>query len=336
MNWVAEFDFAGRSISFKDVFVGVDELPVVRRFRVGHLPEPFSLEGQTTSNYLTFAERSPIMALDPARNWGVELLSYMENERATFTVGAFRAGTSNSTGNDETDANDLAYDARVTCLPWYDATDGSSLVHLGVAFSQRTPPNHTVTINQGPQSNLLTVADNSGSPFLPTITVPASSQQLYNLEAAWVHGPLSFQAEWSGTHIDQIGGGPVVLYGAYLYTSYFLTGEHRDYSTKDGFFGTTKVRAPFVCLKGKHLQQHGPGAWELTARFAYVNFNNANIPPSHGLKVGDRDAELTLGVIWYLNDYMRFVFNYVHVVPVDPNFGPSFADAFFVRTAIFW
>ena len=67
-----------------------------------------------------------------------------------------------------------------------------------------------------------------------------------------------------------------------------------------------------------------------------MNFNNANIPPSHGLKVGDRDAELTLGVIWYLNDYMRFVFNYVHVVPVDPNFGPSFADAFFVRTAIFW
>jgi len=33
---------------------------------------------------------------------------------------------------------------------------------------------------------------------------------------------------------------------------------------------------------------------------------------------------------------MRIMFNYVHAVPVDPNFGPSFADAFFLRTAIFW
>jgi hypothetical protein len=30
------------------------------------------------------------------------------------------------------------------------------------------------------------------------------------------------------------------------------------------------------------------------------------------------------------------MFNYVHAVPVDPNFGPSYADAFFIRTAIFW
>ena len=66
-------------------------------------------------------------------------------------------------------------------------------------------------------------------------------------------------------------------------------------------------------------------------------FANANIPPStSGLKVGDKEADLTVGINWYLNDYTRIMFNYLHVVPVDPNFGASYADEFVIRTAIFW
>jgi phosphate-selective porin OprO/OprP len=54
------------------------------------------------------------------------------------------------------------------------------------------------------------------------------------------------------------------------------------------------------------------------------------------LRAGDRLAEATFGVNWYLNDYTRILFNYTHAVPVDLNFGPSSADAFFIRTAVFW
>lgn len=334
LNWVAEFDFAGGSISFKDVFIGLDELPVVRRIRVGHQREPFSLEGQISSNDFSFVERSPSMSLDPARTWGAAVLFYTEDERGTLQTGVFRAGTSNASGNDFGDANDLAYDVRATWLPWYE--EERELLHVGAAFSQRFPPNNTVTINQGPQSNLLPVSDNPGSPFLPTLTIPAGQQQLYNLQSALVYGPLSLQAEWNATHISQLGGGPVFLHGCYVFASYFLSGENRDYVSKDGTFGMTKVRAPFVRLRSKAGLVRGPGAWELTARFAYVDFANANIPPRNGLQVGNKDAELTLGVNWYLNDHMRLLFNYIHAVPVDANFGPSFADAFFLRAAVFW
>ncbi len=99
VNWVAEFDFAGGVISFRDVYVGVNELPVIDRVRVGHFIEPLSLEGMTSSNYFSFVERSPAYALEPARNWGVGIYSYTENERATLDVAAFRSGTSNSTGD---------------------------------------------------------------------------------------------------------------------------------------------------------------------------------------------------------------------------------------------
>ena len=45
VNWVTEFDFAGGDISFKDVYGEVNLLPCIRRVRVGHMKEPFSLRG---------------------------------------------------------------------------------------------------------------------------------------------------------------------------------------------------------------------------------------------------------------------------------------------------
>lgn len=338
VNWVSEFDFAGGEISFKDVYLGVSKLPYVERVRVGHMREPFGLENFTSSNVFTFVERSPVNVLAPPRNWGVGLFSYTEDERATFGAGAYRSGTSNLTGNDFSDANDMAYTFRAAALPWYDVdSEGRYLMHLGAAFSQRFPANDLVTISQKPQNSLLTSSDNPGSTFIPTIKVPANQLQVYNLEWALVLGALSFQAEWTAMNIDQIGGGPVYLHGSYVFASYFLTGEHRQYTRADGTFGVTRVLSPFLCMKDTSASVRGPGAWELTARFAYVNFASGNIPRSDtGLQVGNRDAELTLGLNWYLNDYTRIMFNYVHAVPVDPNFGPSAANAFFLRTAIFW
>ena len=335
LSWIAEFDFAGGEIAFKDVYGQIGELPIFGRLRVGHMLEPFSLEGQTSSNTFAFVERSTIMPLDPARNWGGEQLSYTESERATLQTGVFRAGTSNSSGDDKSGQYDLAYDVRATWLPWYDA-DGQRLWHVGGAFSQRAPGNDLFVVNQGPQNSLLTTSDNPGLPFTPQITIPSNSQQLYNVQTALVLGPLSFQAEWTGTSVQQIGGGPVFLNGMYAFVSWFPTGEIRSYNTKDGAFGITKVLSPFMCMAPGKLMPTGTGAWELVARFDYINFNSPNIPMSNGLKVGDRETTVTIGANWYLSDNFRFMLNWIHAIPVDPNFGPSYADVVMLRTAIYW
>ena len=77
---------------------------------------------------------------------------------------------------------------------------------------------------------------------------------------------------------------------------------------------------------------HHGGSWKV----AYADFVSPNLPLSKGLKQGAQEPELTVGVNWYLNDYTRVMFNYVFVAPVDPNAGPSTAQAFFLRMAIFW
>ena len=211
-------------------------------------------------------------------------------------------------------------------------------MHVGAAFSQRFPKDDVVTFNQGPENSLLQFGtDDPLTTFVPNISIPASQYQIYNVQWAAVLGPLSFQAEWYAATVDQIGGGRVFLRGSYGYASYFLTGEHRPYNRQEGAFEPVRVRSPFLCLGGKDLFCGGPGAWELTARFAYLNFSDPNIPlTAAGLRQGNRLAETTLGVNWYLNDNARIMFNYIHAIPVDPNFGPSYADAFFIRSAVFW
>ena len=336
-SWIAEFEFAGGNIRFRDVYAEVDDLPWLRRFRVGHMREPFSLEGYTSSNVITFCERSPINALDPTRNWGLGAFAYSENERFVCQGGAFWDGTNSNTGDASGDANQMAYTIRMTGLPWCDDGENGRLMHVGAAASQRTPANDTVTIRDGPQNTLLNPADGVGSPFAPQIVVPATQQLLLNAHWATIYGPLSFQAEWSATSIDIIGPGWTFLNGCYAQASYFLTGEHRGYDRRAGKFADVKVASPFVCRRGTSWSVTGWGAWEIAARYSYANFDSPNIPlNSSGQVQASRETLLTFGLNWYLNEYFRFMFNYDHAIVVIPTFGSSDADGFNFRTAIFW
>jgi phosphate-selective porin OprO/OprP len=337
-RWVAEIDFAGGDVAVKDAYLAVNHLPYLREVRVGHMLEPFSLEGQISSNTFPFTERSSAFTLDPTRNWGVGVFSYTDDRRLFVQAGVFKSGT-DSTGTDVGDENDLAYTARVVYLPWYEESEDSlRLLHIGGAASQRYAKNDTVTFNQGPQSSLLqSGSDNPRTPFAPSVAIPADQYQLYNLQSALILGPLAFQAEWNGTRVEQIGGGPVILDGWYAQASYFLTGEHRNYNREVGTIGFPTVRRPFVCADGTTTIAQGPGAWEVSVRFAYLNFDSSNLPKgSNGLPVGTRSTTITVGLNWYLNNNARFMLDWVHDIPVFPPFGSSTADTFTVRTAVFW
>ena len=218
-----EFDFAGGKVGFRDMFVGLTAVPVVReRYRaVGYFREPFSLEGATSSRFITFMERSPMNTIDPARNWGAAAFWYPDEEWMTAVLGAFRNGTSSdgtSTGN----GNAWAVTGRVTGLPLYDGDeDNFRLIHVGTAISLRQPLDGVVTYTPAPQNNLLSVSDNPASPLLPPVTVPAKSQQLYNVQAAAVSGPFSMQGEWYGSTVQQPGAGVVFFHGLYVYGKLF-------------------------------------------------------------------------------------------------------------------
>ncbi|MDR6306728.1 phosphate-selective porin [Nitrobacter vulgaris] len=49
----------------------------------------------------------------------------------------------------------------------------------------------------------------------------------------------------------------------------------------------------------------GIGAWEIAARYSYMDLND-------NLVFGGKQNNVTVGLNWYLNDNMRVMFNWIH------------------------
>lgn len=288
----AQYDFAGGDADFKDVFLGFKNVDQVGNIRVGQFKEPFSIEQQTSSNYLTFMERSLVNTFVPSRNVGVMFYDSSEDQRMTWAVGVFRQTDSFGDGVGGRDYN---VTGRVTFLPIYE-DDGKKLLHLGLSYTHQNYENDRMRFRARPESHL--------SPRLvDTGVFLAERGDFVGVEVAWVDGPFSIQGEYVHAFIDgpsRFFGDPE-FYAASLQASYFLTGEHRPYRKSSGAF--TRVR-PLE----NYSKQGGTGAWELAARYSYLTLNDHNIR-------GGRLKDLTLGVNWYWNPNFRMMWNYVLANP---------------------
>ncbi|MCH8964171.1 MAG: porin [Planctomycetes bacterium] len=291
-----QYDFAGGDAEFRDVYMGMRNLPYVGNIMVGQFKEPFGLEELTSSNYITFMERSTgTEAFAPARNTGLMLYNTAFNKRMTWAAGVFLETDDFGDGEFNDGFN---YTARLTGLPWYEE-DGRELLHLGVAFSHknfegdRRVGDSFGRFRSRPESHLAPRFVDTGRFFL-------ESANLLGVEAAWVHGPFSLQGEYVhvfANGLDAFRSSNPDFNAFYTQASYFLTGEHRKYKQASGTF--TRVRP----LKN-FRDDGGRGAWEVAARYSYIDLDRANIN-------GDRLDDFTLGLNWYLNPNMRVMFNYI-------------------------
>jgi len=321
IDYKFEYDFAeqtGGQPSFKDVYVGMSDIPLVQYVRVGHYKEPFSLEELTPDNFTTFQERglnnaftqptSNVSASGTDRNTGITIYQTYFNQRMEVAAGGFRATDNFGDGF----GSDSPYDitARISGLPAYEA--GDNLVHLG--FSYKHQFRHytksfqdTLDYASRPESHLFPAN------LVNTGQVPTDGDDLIDPEIALVRGPLSFQAEYTWAFFDQsnlactsatactASQKPDLQYnGGYLEASYFLTGESRAsfYRTNFGTFDRVIPISNFN-VDGSHW-----GAWQLAARISRLDLTSKNI---HGGVLDD----VTAGVNWYLNPLMRITVNYV-------------------------
>ena len=65
VKYKLQLDFSGGKISFKDVWMELNKLPIQGNLRVGHFKEPLRLEALTSSKYITFMERGLPIAMSP-------------------------------------------------------------------------------------------------------------------------------------------------------------------------------------------------------------------------------------------------------------------------------
>lgn len=289
--------FGSSTVAFKDVYFGFRNLVPFGYLKAGHFKEPFSLEELTSSRFTTFMERAlPVLAFAPSRNVGVELSSSELQDRMTWAVGMFRDTDNRGYGQDEGKGWNAT--ARMTGLPWYEE-DGKKLLHVGAAASLRNPEN-SVAYKTRPEQHL-------AANFVDTGNILTDDVMLFGGEAALVLGPLSLQGEMMQAQVDPDAGSSLDFLGGYVQTSYFLTGENRVYKKSAGAFDRVKPKHNYgAVVDGRK----GWGAWELAARYSFIDLNDG------AAKGGELD-DVTLGVNWHLNPNMRIMANYVRAMLDD-------------------
>ena len=176
-RYIAEIDMASGTVVPRDIFIGSRKYNGQPELRLGHYREPFSLEGGTSANFYAFMERSPINDLDPARSWGISLFNDQLNDTTTFATGLFHDGVGQASFEGG-DGAAVGLTSRLTASPILEG-DGEQVLHFGLVLSERLPQNGVVVINQVNGSPLLEFTDSTTSPFVPTIRIPASYQQLF-------------------------------------------------------------------------------------------------------------------------------------------------------------
>jgi len=341
IQYKVELGWDGETVMLYDAWMQMIDVPFIGNIQVGHFKEPFSLEEQTDSLFGTFMERSLGNVLSPGRNPGLmihdAILGEEGKERLSWAIGVFRmeeVGQIFNTplqGTNITSDGGYALSMRVTALPWY-ADGGEKLLHLGFAYSVRTPPHDTrfgvgemVRYAAKPEAHWLQfhVLDTgwiAGAP-IDAFTGAVDNVNSFGAELAVVYGPFSVQMEYVGVKLDTDTVRRPFAFNPdrylspfqenpcfnafYVEASYFITGEHREYDHERGAFKR-------VTPKKNFREDGGWGAVQVATRYSYVDLDAeyANGLNSHG-----ECSNWTMGVNWHLNPNVRLMANYIRSCP---------------------
>ncbi|MFT7642494.1 MAG: phosphate-selective porin OprO/OprP [Pirellulaceae bacterium] len=328
-SYILEFDFAQAQGRFVDVWMQFAETPL-GNLRIGRYRQPFGLSELTSVRDLPFLERPLQFSLAPFRQTGIMLFDTALDEHVTWSASGYRY-LSDNFGNTYGDGG-YGMAARLTMLPIDHGDD--RLFHVGLDYSYNDPGRDQVQFansneffagqnpNLGP-SGLSVLPIVAVPPFVNTGAIPTSRTNLYNVEAAISFGRLLFQSEARWASVEHLDGTTNTFPGAYAHVRYVLTGETIPYNRKTGSFGRIKPCVPVDIACGQW------GAWEIAGRISHLDLNGTNLPGP-----GRRLTDTTIGLNWYVNDYTKFQFNWIHADLDDPTLGSSTANTFAARGQI--
>jgi len=310
VKYKLQLDFSAGKISFKDVWMELNKLPVKGNIRVGHFKEPLRLEALTSSKYITFMERGLPIAMSPERNTGAMYHTTI-GKKLSLQTGIFRQ--SDDFGNDKTANNNINITSRASYLA---INDGNKLLHLGVANSKRKSNDKSYNFSSRAENHL-------GNKLISVNKEQVNYVNIFSGEMSYVNGPISLQMEALQTTINSIPeiersfiiNHEIISY--YGQVSYFLTGESRSYKNSLSGFGRVNPK--------NNYGENGWGAFEVAARFSAIDMEE------------DGSLEdITIGLNWYLNPNTRIMFNYVKGEMVNELGAITIENAVMMRVQLYF
>jgi len=287
-----EADFAGNQVEMRGAYLSLSDTWGGRNYELslGNRLTDRSLEGASSSDSLPFLDRS-IAALATAPRKGSFGLGAMARVFGKNWHAAFQVDGNDISENGSISDN-VTYTGRVHWNPWR-GQDG--LVHLG-GWAYREE-----FVNALPSASL---GQRVGGRFNDLVTVQASSLlepdhgQAFGLEAAgvwkslWVIGEYGERDIWAR---ESAGGRHVGVSAGSISAGYYLTGEKPPYVARGGTWSKPRVLNSLV--------EGGAGAIEVAARYDRLSYSGP---------LGGEGFAATLGLNWYLIDWVRLAVNAIH------------------------
>lgn len=288
-DYKAEVDLAGLQDEPGSAGIVARDVFIARKFAagtltVGQFKQYFSLDDRTGSNYGTFLERATgPSTLAPIYRKGISW-------QAVLPHGTWAASAYSLESIDNSATKGKALGGRAT---WLALDQGNRLRHLGLSLAHEAYDHPgagdaaVLSIRPRPDNDL---AENSRITLARFDAGRDTDVDKWALEYAEVHGPWSWQGEYSGGTFSD-GASRATVTSAYGFVSWFVTGESRGYDRKTGRFSR---------IKGVN---HKTGAVELALRYDRMDGEQH---PDRGANTIDASMRAwTLGANWYFKPNLR-------------------------------
>jgi phosphate-selective porin OprO/OprP len=264
----------------------------------GYIDVPYTLDEATSSNNMMFMERASAQTIAVNLAAGDFRAAFGLNTYSDWWwLGSYVTGPTSGT----THSNRPQYGAtaRGVVLPFNNQT-GTLLIGADAEFLFDTGgvagTNTLSTFNDRIELRI----DPGTNALLSTGALAnVKGAQVFSGEAAAQFGSFYAQGEYFDYSINRLNGlSDLHFNGGYVQASYVVTGEQRKYNNASGSFGGINPTNP-ASWGG------GWGAWEIAARYSQMTLNDQTV-------LGGEEKSTTVGVNWYVNQNIRFMFNWVH------------------------
>lgn len=258
----------------------------------GNFKEPFSFEQLMSNNEILFMERSLTDTFTPSRNTGVALGTHGDDW--TLSGGVFGGNI-----NSGVERGGTAGTVRATYAP---ILTSSQVLHVGAAASFRSLDRRgpDLSFDTTPESFLFKTS------LVDTDAIErARAIRRVGFEFAWASGPVRIQAEYISTQVERAAARDVAFQGGYVQAAWVINGTSPRYAldadtaTEIGVFKRVRPES------GQRVSHGGIGVFELAARYSAIDLTSRDIR-------GGFQQDVTAGLNWYPEPYIRLMTNYIH------------------------
>ena len=292
-------------VYFRDVFLGINHVPVFEYVRIGNqYVEDAGSELCTGSINFTFMDTpAPAGGQFTFRRLGISSRHLFARNRVRMFFGVFGAQDVSSTHLSNLDNQGIVLNTRLTHAPMFQK-DGRHIFLYGGYYCFTDP--QKVTVNSRP------IHWDLGTTLLMD-KQPSKNGHKMGFETVYQNGVFCLQTDLFVRHFSDAEGlttGDATMYGGFVSGRFFLTqGDYRKYSLENASWGAVTINRPFLLFqRGSSNFMQGPGAWEVASYYGFMNTDSfKNVVAAYGT-----DHQVGTALNWYWNPQLKWALNYVH------------------------